>query len=96
MRLRESPVFQAMKEEGKGSRAPIRDSFANKLAGMGWSAWLLHARLTAMRLVEDLGPFGLLLAVAAACFGLARPLSLAARERDGDARHEVSRGTTGV
>lgn len=63
----------------------IRDSFANKLTGMGWSAWVLHARLAAMRLVEDLGPFGLLLAVAAACFGLARPLSLAAREREGSA-----------
>src|SRR5690606_29402368 len=35
------------------------------------------------RLVEDLGPFGLLLAVAALLFGLARPLSLAAREGEG-------------
>ena len=30
MRLRESPVFKAMKEQGKGSRRPIRDSFANR------------------------------------------------------------------
>jgi tetratricopeptide (TPR) repeat protein len=64
----------------------IRSSFADKLAGMGPAAWLLQARLTTMRLVEDLGPFGLLLAVAALCFGLARPLSLAAREREGGAR----------
>jgi tetratricopeptide (TPR) repeat protein len=59
----------------------IRESFGRQLAGMGPSAYLLHARLAATRLVEDLGPFGLLLAVAALCFGLARPLSLAARER---------------
>jgi tetratricopeptide (TPR) repeat protein len=61
--------------------AAIRDSFAVKLAGMSWRAWLLHARLVATRLVEDLGPFGLLGAVAALGFGLTRPLSLAARER---------------
>jgi len=59
----------------------IRDSFATKLDGMGPSAWVVHARLTATRLVEDLGPFGLLLGVAALGFGLTRPLSLAARER---------------
>jgi MFS family permease len=29
MRLNESPVFQRMKSEGKGSTSPIRDSFAN-------------------------------------------------------------------
>ncbi|HVI02346.1 MAG TPA: DUF2723 domain-containing protein, partial [Enhygromyxa sp.] len=60
----------------------IRESFADKLAGMGRAAWLLHARLAVVRLSEDLGPFGLLLAIAALCFGLARPLSLAARERE--------------
>ena len=59
----------------------IRDSFATKLAGMGPSAWLLEARLAAIRLVEDLGPFGLLLALASLLFGLTRPLSTAARER---------------
>jgi MFS family permease len=29
MKLRESPVFRAMKEEGTGSKKPIRDSFGN-------------------------------------------------------------------
>ncbi len=29
MRLNESPVFQRMKEEGKGSKAPLTDAFAN-------------------------------------------------------------------
>lgn len=61
----------------------IRDSYATRLAGMGPAAYLLHARLAAVRLVEDLGPFGLLLAVTALLFGLARPLSLAAREGEG-------------
>ncbi len=67
----------------------IRESFAAKLEGMGPAAWGLHARLAAIRLVEDLGPFGLLLAVASLLFGLARPLSLAAQQRkqagDGEA-----------
>jgi len=58
----------------------IRDSFARKLSGMGTRAWLLHAELAAVRLTEDLGPFGLLLAVASLCFGLARPFSAAARQ----------------
>jgi tetratricopeptide (TPR) repeat protein len=71
--------------------ATIRDSFATKLGGMGPQAWLLHARMVALRLAEDLGPFGLLIAVAALGFGLTRPLSLAARERkDGSSRaHDV-------
>jgi MFS family permease len=30
MKLSESPIFRTMKEEGKGSKNPIRDSFANK------------------------------------------------------------------
>jgi hypothetical protein len=59
----------------------IRDSFARELGGMGSRAWLLQLRLVALRLVEDLGPFGLLAAVAALAFGLTRPLSLHARER---------------
>ncbi|PRQ00543.1 protein O-mannosyl-transferase family [Enhygromyxa salina] len=59
----------------------IRDSFEVKLGGMGPQAWLLQLRLLALRLVEDLGPIGLLIAVAALAFGLTRPLSLAARER---------------
>ena len=59
----------------------IRDSFATKLGGMGPTAWGLHAKLALARLVEDLGPFGLLLAVASLLFGLTRPLSQAARER---------------
>lgn len=59
----------------------IRDSFARELGGMGWRAWGLHLRMVGLRLVEDLGPFGLLTAVAALAFGLARPLSLHARER---------------
>ncbi len=64
----------------------IRESFGPRLAGMGPDAWLHHAELAGVRLVEDLGPFGLLLAVAALLFGLARPLSLAARSRrDGEA-----------
>ncbi len=29
MKLRESPIFRAMKEEGAGSKQPIRDSFGN-------------------------------------------------------------------
>lgn len=59
----------------------IRESFQTKLLGMGPAAWLVHARATATRLVEDLGPFGLLFAVAALGFGLTRPISRAARER---------------
>lgn len=60
----------------------IRESFARKLAGMGWRAWSLQLRLAAVRLVEDLGPFGLLLAVASLGFGLSRPISLRARARE--------------
>lgn len=30
MKLSESPIFKAMKEEGKGSKRPIRDSFGNR------------------------------------------------------------------
>jgi hypothetical protein len=59
----------------------IRDSYATKLAGLGPQAWLLHAKQVTTRLVEDLGPFGLLLALAALLIGLTRPLSEAARER---------------
>lgn len=59
----------------------IRESFAVKLGGMGREAYGLQARLLAVRLGSDLGPFGLLGAVAALGFGLTRPLSLAARER---------------
>jgi hypothetical protein len=59
----------------------IRDSFARELGGMGVRAWGLQLRLAALRLVEDLGPFGLLAAVAALAFGLTRPLSLHARDR---------------
>ena len=29
LKLQESPIFKAMKAEGKGSKAPLRDSFAN-------------------------------------------------------------------
>jgi MFS family permease len=29
LKLNESPIFQAMKDEGRGSKAPIRDSFGN-------------------------------------------------------------------
>jgi len=29
MKLRESPIFRAMKEDGRGSKKPIRDSFGN-------------------------------------------------------------------
>jgi len=61
----------------------IRESFAVKLSGMGARAWGVHAREVATRLVEDLGPFGLLMAVAALGFGLSRPLSLASRARAG-------------
>ncbi|KIG15938.1 hypothetical protein DB30_05129 [Enhygromyxa salina] len=65
----------------------IRDSFEIKLDGMGPRAWVLQLRMVALRLVEDLGPIGLLVAVAALMFGLTRPLSLAARERkDGTER----------
>lgn len=60
----------------------IRDSFARELGGMGGRAYLLQARLVATRLTEDLGPFGLLGAVAGLMFGLSRPLSLAARARE--------------
>ncbi|MFO7562703.1 MAG: DUF2723 domain-containing protein [Enhygromyxa sp.] len=67
----------------------IRESFAAKLGGMGPSAWLLHARQAAVRLSEDLGPFGLLLALASLCFGLARPLTLAARDPGGSAREHI-------
>src|SRR5690606_28481729 len=66
----------------------IRDSFARELGGMGWRAYLLQARLVATRLTEDLGPFGLLGAVAGLMFGLSRPLSLAARAREHGAREE--------
>jgi tetratricopeptide (TPR) repeat protein len=59
----------------------IRDSFARELGGMGVRAWGLQLRQVGLRLVEDLGPFGLLAAVAALAFGLTRPLSLHARER---------------
>ncbi len=59
----------------------IRDSFAAELGGMGARAWGLQLRLVGLRLVEDLGPFGLLAGVAALLFGLTRPLSLQARER---------------
>jgi tetratricopeptide (TPR) repeat protein len=59
----------------------IRDSFAGELGGMGARAWRLQLGQVALRLVEDLGPFGLLGAVAALAFGLTRPLSLQARER---------------
>ena len=59
----------------------IRDSFARELGGMGTRAWGLQLRLVGLRLVEDLGPFGLLAAVAALAFGVTRPLSLHARER---------------
>lgn len=62
----------------------IRDSFAVRLDGMGVDAWLLQARLLSLRLVEDLGPIGLLLAIAGLGFGLTRPLSAAARERKGE------------
>jgi hypothetical protein len=53
----------------------IRDSYATKLAGMGPQAWLFQAKLVTTRLVEDLGPFGLLLALAALLVGLTRPLT---------------------
>jgi tetratricopeptide (TPR) repeat protein len=59
----------------------IRDSFARELGGMGVRAWRLQLGQVGLRLVEDLGPFGLLAAVAALTFGLTRPLSLHARER---------------
>lgn len=59
----------------------IRDSFSRELGGMGVRAHRLQLRLVGLRLVEDLGPFGLLGAVAALLFALARPLSLQARER---------------
>src|SRR5207237_5168127 len=29
LKLQESPIFRAMKAEGKGSRAPLKDSFGN-------------------------------------------------------------------
>ncbi|PRQ02227.1 hypothetical protein ENSA5_25620 [Enhygromyxa salina] len=66
----------------------IRDSFAVKLGGMGAEAWLLQLRMVALRLTEDLGPIGLLIAVAALAFGLTRPLSLAARGRAAEAEPE--------
>lgn len=67
----------------------IRDSFARELGGMGVRAWGLQLRLVALRLVEDLGPFGLLAAVAALAFGLTRPLSLQARDRKQGAGEHV-------
>ena len=70
----------------------IRDSFAERLAGMGWRAWSLHARQVAARLAEDLGPIGLLGAVAALAAGVARPLAArerARREGQGEATIEV-------
>ncbi|MFV8752364.1 protein O-mannosyl-transferase family [Nannocystaceae bacterium ST9] len=63
----------------------IRESFALRLQGMGMRAWSLELRLVVERLAEDLGPFGLLLAVAALLFGLTRPL------RDADDRQALIR-----
>ncbi len=60
----------------------IRESFALRLQGMGMRAWSLELRLVVERLAEDLGPFGLLLAVAALLFGLTRPLRDAERRRE--------------
>ncbi|NVB39170.1 DUF2723 domain-containing protein [Pseudenhygromyxa sp. WMMC2535] len=59
----------------------IRESFAVKLHGMGLRAYALHARASLGRLLEDLGPFGVLIALAAVSFGLSRPLSALARAR---------------
>ncbi len=59
----------------------IRASFAARLQGMGMQAWSLQLRLVGERLTEDLGPFGLLLAVAAVLFGLTRPLREPEAER---------------
>lgn len=60
----------------------IRESFATRLSGMGMRAYRLELELVVVRLAEDLGPFGLLLAVAALLFGLSAPLRTPERRRE--------------